>query len=442
MVEPKSLIQIITEEEFLLLAQEPCSQLLNIFFLFELREENNMDISRKFYSNLIQESEFLESFMDEHGARENKKWSFFVEYLASIRNLSIAAFFTKHLLDRYPFYGLRESPENEVEFKNEANNVLNFLNQSILNLFGELYSTGVENGLNVTRNSDSKIEFSEIETNKRLPRNVAEDEVKDEEHRIIEICEKIKHVAKIMKDSKVQRIADIKDLKLAVLQKFNEKRARMYKNLVHNIQSDFDTFIKNTKLEMNYSEVKIMRGYISMPLHLLEVALWLAHFYERHEDEIRHGESKKRISVLVNKETLLDKIMNFGFYYSQYFVAEGKKLADDILDCFSKIVRVELPIPQPLGFHARPSTYVSLIARQYDDLDLFIIIDGKKFNTKSVMSLLQAGGTLADKGYQSVLFEGDKRVIEDVRILAKHNYCEEGEIPARLSYLRDFNNSS
>jgi len=442
MVEPKSLIQIITEEEFLLLAQEPCSQLLNIFFLFEQREENNMDISRKFYSNLIQESEFLESFMDEHGARENKKWSFFVEYLASIRNLSIAAFFTKHLLDRYPFYGLRESPENEVEFKNEANNVLNFLNQSILNLFGELYSTGVENGLNVTRNSDSKIEFSEIETNKSLPRNIAEDEVKDEEHRIIEICEKIKHVAKIMKDSKVQRIEDIKDLKLAVLQKFNEKRARMYKNLVHNIQSDFDTFIKNTKLEMNYSEVKIMRGYISMPLHLLEVALWLAHFYERHEDEIRHGESKKRISVLVNKETLLDKIMNFGFYYSQYFVAEGKKLADDILDCFSKIVRVELPIPQPLGFHARPSTYVSLIARQYDDLDLFIIIDGKKFNTKSVMSLLQAGGTLADKGYQSVLFEGDKRVIEEVRILAKHNYCEESEIPARLSYLRDFNNSS
>ena len=442
MVEPKSLIQIITEEEFLSLAQEPCSQLLNIFFLFELREENNMDISRKFYSNLIQESEFLESFMDEHGARENKKWSFFVEYLASIRNLSIAAFFTRHLLDRYPFYGLRESPENEVEFKNEANNVLNFLNQSILNLFGELYSTGVENGLNVTRNPDSKIEFSEIETNKRLPRNVAEDEVKDEEHRIIEICEKIKHVAKLMKDSKVHRIVDIKDLKLAVLQKFNEKRARMYKNLVHNIQSDFDTFIKNTKLEMNYSEVKIMRGYISMPLHLLEVALWLAHFYERHEDEIRHGESKKRISVLVNKETLLDKIMNFGFYYSQHFVAEGKKLADDILDCFSKIVRVELPIPQPLGFHARPSTYVSLIARQYDDLDLFMIIDGEKFNTKSVMSLLQAGGTLADKGYQSVLFEGDKRVVEDVRILAKHNYCEEGEIPARLSYLRDLNSSS
>jgi len=442
MVEPKSLIQIITEEEFLPLAQEPCSQFLDIFFLFELRIKKNKDISRKFYSNLIQEAEFLESFMDEHGARENKNWNFFVEYLASIRNLSIAAFYTRHLLDRYPFYRLRESPEIEDRFKNDAANVLEFLNQSILNLFGALHTTGVENGLTITRNIDAQVEFSDIEANKRLPCNVAEDEVKDEEDRIIEVCEKIKQVAKIMKESKIRRIEDLNELKLAVLQKFNEKRARMYKNLVHNIQSDFDTFVKSTKLELDYTDLKVMRGYISMPLHLLEIALWLAHFYERHEDEIRHGESKKRISMMVNKDVLLDKIMNFGFYYSQHFISEGKKLADEILDCFSKIVRVELPIPQPLGFHARPSTYVSLIARQYEDMDLFMIIDEEKFNAKSVMSILQAGGTLADKGYQSILFEGDKRAIEDIRVLAKHNYCEEGEIPVRLSYLRDFKNSA
>lgn len=442
MVDPKSLIQIISEEEFLPLAQGPCSQFLDIYFLFELRIESKKDISRKFYSNLIQEAEFLESFMDEHGARENKKWIFFVEYLASIRNLSIAAFFTQHLMDRYPFYRLRETPENENNFKKDAANVLEFLNHSILNLFRELHSTGIDNGLNISRNLETQVEFSDIETNKRLPCNVAEDEVKDEEDRIIEVCEKIKHVARLMKDSKIHRIEDVNELKMAVLQKFNEKRARMYKNLVHNIQSDFDTFVKNTKLELDHTELKIMRGYISMPLHLLEIALWLAHFYERHEDEIRHGESKKRISMMVNKDALLDKIMNFGFVYSQHFINEGAKLADEILSRFSKVVRVELPIPQPLGFHARPSTYVSIIARQYENMNLFMIVDGEKFNTKSVMSLLQAGGTLADKGYQTVMFEGDKRVIDDIRILAKHNYCEESEIPVRLSYLRDFKNSS
>ena len=441
MVEPKSLIQIISEEEFLSVMQVQCLQLLNIFFLFKLRFEDKKDISRKFYSNLIQEAEYLESFMDEYGARENKKWTFFVECLASVRNLSIAAFYTRHILDRYPYYNLRESAESEIKFKKDAKNLLLFLNQSIFNLFSELHSTGVLNGLKITCDPDAIVAFSDIEINKKLPRNVSEDEVKNEEARIIEVCEKIKHIFMLMNDSKIHRIENKNELKIAVLQKFNEKLARMYKNLIHNIQSDFDTYIKNTKLELDYSELKIMRGYISMPLHLLEISLWLAHFYERHEDEIRHGDNKKRITTMVNKDILLDKILNFGFVYSHYFITEGNNLANEILECFSKVICVKLPIPQPLGFHARPATYVSIIARQYKNVDLFMIVDGEKFNTKSVMSLLQAGGTIADRGYQTVYFEGDIRVIEDIKLLAKNNYCEEGEIPPQLAYLSEFKHS-
>ena len=441
MAKPKSLNQIISEKEFLPIMQTPCAQFLKIYFLFKLRNEKKKDISRKFYSNLIQEAEYLESFMDEYGARENKKWTFFVECLASIRNLAIAAFFTRHILDRYPYYNLRELSKNEVNFKNDAIGVLQFLNQSILGLFSELYSTGVLNGLNISCDPDVRVEFTDIVTNKRLPRNVAEDEVKDEEDRIIEVCEKIKQISRLMNDSKVHQVNDVNELKLAVLRKFNEKRARKYKNLIHNVQSDFDTYVKNTKLEVAHQELKILRGYISMPLHLLEVSLWLAHFYERHEDEIRPGENKKRISMIVNKDLVLDKIMNFGFFYSQYFLNEGNKLACEVLKFFTKVVRVELPIPQPLGFHARPATLVSIVARQYENMDLFVIVDGEKYNTKSVMSLLQVGGTVADKGYKTILYEGDKRVIEDIKLLVKHNYCEDTEIPSRLSYLRDFKKS-
>jgi len=442
MTEPKSLMQIISEEEFLPLLQGPCEQFLNIYFLFKLRINEGKEISRKFYSNLIQEAEHLESFMDEYGARENKKWTFFVECLASVRNLSIAAFFTRHIIDRYPYYNLRESKQNQAKFNEDALNLLKFLNQSVLNLFEELYSTGLLNGLSIKHTQNVQVEFSDIEINKRLPCNVAEDEVKDEEDRIIEVCEKIKHISKLMNDEKIRHIDDTYELKLVVLQKFNEKRARMYKNLVHNIQSDFDTYIKNTKLELIHKELKIIRGYVSMPLHLLEISLWLAHFYERHEDEIRHGENKKRISIMVNKDILLDKIMNFGFVYSHYFINQGNILACEILSCFSRVTRVNVPIPKPLGFHARPATYISIIARQYDDMDLFMIVGDEQFNTKSVMSLLQAGGIIADKGYKTVFFEGDSRAIEDIKILAKYNYCEDCEIPLRLSYLRDFKNSA
>ena len=327
MAEPKSLIQIISEEEFLLLLETHCNQLLNIYFLYKVNIEGKKEISRKFYSNLIQEAEYLESFMDEYGARENKTWAFFVEFLASIRNLAIAAFYTRHILDRYPYYNLRESSQNKNNFNTEACGVLKFLNQSILNLFEELHSDAISNGLKVSAELKKQIELTDIEINKRLPRNILEDQIKDEEDRIVEVCHKIQHVFKLMQDANVHRITDLNELKLSVLQKFNEKLARMYKNLVHNIQSDYDTYVKNTKLEQEHKDLKVMRGYISMALHLLEISLWLAHFYERHEDDIRHGESKKRISLRVNKSILLEKIMNFGFVNSFHFVTEGNKLA-------------------------------------------------------------------------------------------------------------------
>jgi len=441
MVEPKSLTQIISEEDFLILAKTPCDHFLNVFFLFKRKDDEKKEISRKFYSNLTQEAECLENFMDQYGARENKKWSFFVECLASIRNLSIAAFFTRHILDRYPYYNLRESEQKKDKFNNASLGVLGFLNRSILDLLKELCATAETNGLNVTIDMDNQIEFTEIESNTRLPRNVAEDQVKDEEEHVIEICEKIKHISRLMNDSKISQLQNRNELKLAVLKKYNEKRARMHKNLIHNIQSDFDTHIKNTRVEAIYQDLKILRGYVSMPLHLLEISLWLAHFYERHEDEIRPGENRTRISMIVNKDVLLDKIINFGFYYSQYFINEGNLLAGEILKCFTKIVKVELPVPKPLGFHARPSTLISIIGRQFDDLELSVIIDGEKFNAKSVMSLLQVGGIIADKGYQTIIFEGDKRVIDDLKLLAKHNYCEKGEIPSRLSYLREYQKS-
>ena len=438
MVEPKSLTQIISEEDFLTIAVPPCEQFLNIFFLFKRRVEEGKDVSRKFYSNLTQEAEWLENFMDQYGARENKQWSFFVECLASIRNLSIAAFFTRHLLDRYPYYNLKESNLRENQFKNASTNVLIFLNESILDLLVELYASSEENGLMISIDTNIQIEFTDIESNTRLPRNISEDDIKNEKERVVEICEKIKHISRLMNDFKITQLEEVNELKLAVLKTYNEKRARMHKNLIHNIQSDYDTYIKNTKIEVAYKELKILRGYVSMPLHLLDVSLWLAHFYERHEDEIRPGMNRTRISMIVNKDIILDKIVNFGFFYSQYFISEGNKLSDEVLKFFTKVLKVTFPTPKPLGFHARPSTLVSIIARRYEDLDLSVIVDGERFNAKSVMSLLQVGGIIADKGYDEIEFEGDKRVIDDLKILAKHNYCESGEIPPRLSYLREY----
>ncbi|MCH8312541.1 MAG: HPr family phosphocarrier protein [Nitrospinae bacterium] len=440
-MKPKSLVKIISEEEFLILVKEPSAFFFKIYNSFTSKMESGKDVSRKFYSNLIQEAEFLESFLDEFGARENKEWSFFTEYVACIRNLGISAFFIKHLLDRYPYYSLRDSEESFSQFQSKAKDALHFLNRSILNIYQEVIHSSRNNGLVFPEESVSPHEFAEIESNKRLPKNIAEDEVKNEDERIVEICQKVQEVARKMEKIKIPPTDDLKALKNMVPFKINETRARAFKEMVHSVQSDYDTYVKRTKFEEENSILKNLRGHISMTLHLLEVVLWLSHFYERHEDEIRAGECKRKIAEMVDKGKILSLVVNFGFQYSLHFIRKGSELAEDILKQFIKVDRIEVPIPKPLGFHARPSTYISLIARRYNE-DLFLVVDDEKFSSKSVMSMLQAGGNIADKGYQTVIFEGSKRVLDDIKILAKHNYCEEQEIPHQLIYLKELRDSA
>ena len=204
-MEPKSLIQIISEQEFLNIVQEP-SQL---FFTASIDFSNSVDaeseVSRKMYSRLMQESEYLESVLDEHGARENKAWSFFSEYIACIRNLAIAAFYIKHILDRYPYYKLKESIEIKHEFHTAATRTLKFINRSILNLKDEVIRAGKLNGLQIISDKGSDDEFFKIESNKRLPKNIMDDEVKEERERAIDLCQKYRKIAKMIDDAKIDK---------------------------------------------------------------------------------------------------------------------------------------------------------------------------------------------------------------------------------------------
>lgn len=434
-MEPKSLIQIISEEEFLILLQDRCGSFFRTFNALGEISEAASGVTRKFYSSLNQEAEWLESFLDEHGARENKTWARFTEYVASIRNLVKAAFFCRHITDRYPYYKLRDSEETQQQFFKDAAAVQKFLNKSIINLFEEVIREGKKNDLSVPENSVNPEGFGEVEANKRLPRNTEGDEVVEQEERIIDLLEKLSGVEATMQSMNIEPTQDPEILRHLVPGKLDEKKARMLMNLIHSTQSEFDTYIKSTPLEQTHEEFKGIRGYISMPLHLLEMMIWMIHFYERHEDDIRKGEAKTVISSLVTKSELLAHVVNFCFFYTLYYVREGGKLSRKVLKVFVKTVRYELSVPEPLGFHARPSTYVSKIVRRYDS-EAWLIIDDEKYDARSVMSLLQAGGVLADKGYKTAVFEGDRRVLDDIKILASHNYCEEKEVPEELDYLR------
>ena len=432
----KSLNQIISEQEFLPLIQESCVGFFRIYN-FMIREKS--EFTKTFYSNLIQETQLLESFLDSHGARRNKTWIFFTELVASIRNFGIAAFLLRHLLDRYHVYNIEENKEEEEVFFAEAKKTLDFMDESMKNLFESAKEEGEKHGLVLPRTRINREEFKDIISNKHLPSNASDEEVLNEEERIIELSRRYRKVATLLRQEGYKRRYNQEELIKIIPSKINENKARKLKNIIHGVQSDYDTYVKNTNIEKKNKKLTMIRGHISMPLHLLEIVRWLSHFYERHVNDIRSGETREKISRIVDKNMVLDRIVNFAFFYGMSYLQKGNSIAEDILSSYVKNIRYELPVPHPLGFHAKPATYVSLVVNEHGT-DVFLLVNGERFNAKSVMSLLHASGIIADKGYKKVTFEGDKRVLDDLKILAEHNYCEDDNIPRDLNYLKILRN--
>lgn len=434
----ESIDKIITEEEFLPLIQEASLKFFEIYnFIFS----DSPEFTKRFYSTLMNEADHFEIFLDDHGARQNKTWIFFAELVASIRNLAIASFQLKHIIDRYDDYNAGELGNESAEFMSEAGKTLDFFNESIKSLFKAAKDEAMFLNVIIPKDRLTKEEFKEVAVLKHLPHNTEEDKVKNEEERVLELSRKYRKVAKIFREENLGKKRSSRELADFIPSKIDEKKAQKIKNIIHSVQSDYDTYVKNTPIERTNENLKKLRGYISLPLHLMEMVRWLSHFYERHENEIRKGEVKEKIANIVNKNTLLDRIINFALFYIDKYLQNGNTITEKILTAYVKNIQYKLPVPHPLGFHARPATYLSLIINEHGT-DVTMLVNGQRFNGKSVLSIMEAGGLIADKGLKTVTFEGDKRVLDDIKILAEHNYCEECEIPRGLNYLRILRNIS
>lgn len=433
----KSIHHIIKEDDFVPLVQTTSTRL---FKILNYLDKNRSQPTRKFFSNLMTEAEFVEFFLDDYGARENIRWFFFAELVASIRNYGISSFHLKHVIDRYSDYDPKDSEEFRRDFLEEAEKVLLIFGKIIHRLYTMLRKEAASLGMEITVEQARDEEFKEIQVTSKLPRNILEDVVKNEEERIVELAQRYREISKNVRQESFQNPPRESDLEHMVPVKVNSTLMKQLHNVMHSIQSDYDTFVRNTEFEKRIPLLKQFRAFTSIPLHLLEVFKWQVHFYERHENGVKKSRLAEKVSSIVRREEVLKPLFEFGLYYSDAFLQLGNKVAEDVLNSFVCNIQYELPIPRPNGFHARPATYISLIVREHGT-DVFLKVKEHRFNAKSVLSLLEGGGLVADLGLQTVVFEGDKRVLDDIKILADHNYCEDTELPKELNYLRILRNT-
>ncbi len=430
-------IEIIQESDFVPLAEKASQGLLKFAACFT--KHTNARLSKKDLVALVKESIELEDFLDDHGARSNKNWLYFGEIVASLRGIAGIAYMINHILSRLKFYDLHEKSIDS--FIRDAEKRLIFLNKSLLALFKTLTDEARRLNLTIPKPDRHDAEFDERIVVKVLPSNRDQEDVSDIHEYIFRVSSKLVDAVKASQAVFIENKIPKKNLRGDIIpERINEETLRHLEMHVHNAQSMYDTYIQKTPLESENPQLRALRGYISVSLHLLSIAKELTHFYERHESSIRQEITHKKMALLIKHTDILETIVNFALFYYTIFISRTEQLANEILAQFTVTTTATVPVPEGLGFHLRPSTLVAKIAIHHGG-SVTMKLQGKEFDATSVIDIMWAGGMIKKEGISEVVFAGGKNAVDDLIALAQANYGEDTlgnstDLPDVLLYLR------
>ena len=394
--------------------------------------ERNPDLLRKpaFVMVLSHVAHGLETWLDDFGARQNRTFVTFGEMVASVRGLAAVRSTALHLSRRLPLYNTLVDGR---PLENDLRRAGELLDASLLALLRDLDHEAGRMGLTweaVDFDQDDEL----LPQRRLLPRNLDEEETVDERQHIAEIAARFLKVLQTSRSLDLGFARPVEVLPEFVATKATEERCRWYESTVHSIQSMYDTYVLHTSVERDHPWLQSLRGHASISLHLLEMATALVHFYERHENDIRHEPARQAISNAVAKEHILDLAVNVCLRHAYLYVESASSTANQILRTFVRQATASLSMPPGITLHARPLALIVQVARHYGT-PLEIALDGEKCSATSLMSLILVGGRHPRP--LEIRVTGDARALRDLEVLFAAGLGEAGApLPADLDYLK------
>jgi phosphotransferase system HPr-like phosphotransfer protein len=387
--------------------------------------------SSAFVASLGHLANGLETWLDNFGARQNRSFVTLGELVACVRGLTGVRQTQLHLLHRLDHYHTLVDPRPLVGDLQRCGEPLV---RALHRLLGALQREAERHGLSWQPADALDGEDERLTQRRLLPRNLDEEETVDERQHIAEIGTRFLQVLQTSRGLDLGFSRPLEALPEFVHGKATEERCRWYESSVHSIQSMYDTYVLHTSVERDHPWLQSLRGHASVALHLLEMATALVHFYERHENDIRHEPARQAISSVVPKENILDLAVNVCLRHAYLYVEAVSSAAHQILRTFVRQATATLALPAGVTLHARPLALVVQVARHYGT-PLEIAFDGEVCPASSLMALILVGGRHPRP--KEIRVTGDARALRDLDLLFQSGLGEGGRtLPAELDYLR------
>ena len=391
---------------------------------------------KRFYFRLQAEADELEAALDDYGARHNRTFCVLTELTASIRGFALAGLSLTHLSKRLDGYGVLPAL-GSVGGEDTAASVERgraFVQDCVRSLIQAWWDEANALGLELP-NIAGEAELEPESVRFRLPRNVDQPLLENEEQRIAEVASKFLQAQEMLEECGLMATEDPTSRERMVSAHCDEQTARVFEATVHNLQSAYDTHIGHTRLEGDDSRLRGLRGFISVALHLLEAVTHLVHFVERHDNQQRSDQAEKFLSKLIDRHQVQDVLLHDLFLPARRVLSAGSQLAEELLPQYTDLQSMQVVLQDDLSLHARPASLLVAIAT-YHGTPVEIEVCEQTANASSILEVMVLVGSNPEA--KEFTFRGDAKPLADIRRLFECGLGENGldKLPPELEYLR------
>lgn len=391
---------------------------------------------RRFF-DLSLEADELESFLDDYGARTNRTFSAFTEVVAAVRGFALAGMSLSHLVRRLPSYGILDELEGDrIKALEGIGSATRFVEARLRDLMGALLDEGRRIGVTELERGEGTAPEDRSVLRFRLPHNIDLSDIHDEEQRIATVAARFLDAHRTLNEAGIRPIEDADAREAYLGRTCSEEVARVWEANVHNLQSSYDTHVKNTLLETADPRLPRLRGFVSAALHTLEAVTLLTHFVERRDRGLRCDHADSLLQVAVPRADVRAVTLNQLLVWADRFLAAGAPLAEALLPSYTNASEAVLELREGVVLHARPASLVVAVV-QHHGTPVELEVEGQVCNAGSILEVMVAVGSNPEA--RQYLVRGDERPLRDLVALFAADLGERGleTLPDGLRYLRD-----
>jgi hypothetical protein len=342
-------------------------------------------VTRPLLGELLSQSTQIEELLDSYGARNNCRWARFRSLTAAIKLFSNVSYELLHIQHSIPAYRLLPVKQ---DFTKMTEQTLMFT-ESIL-LEGARRLLDESQKLHLPEPSDSVEEtfvYEKLPAG-RLPHDLAMRKIETVSKTVSLLATAFLNLVAESRQAMPRERTEPKAFLCEMTGPISEEKLRSLELRFHNLQSLYDTYVSTTETEVFDRDLPVLRGHISVVLHLLRTARDFAHYYERHAGPSAQQVARGR-KRLVEPEVLLETLINYSINFVSQFLTCAELLCQNMLKRYTEIGSIEVPVPQYRGFHVRPSTLISKLVLHYGS-DVKMKLGEEVYDAASPLELFRA----------------------------------------------------